>query len=336
MLRFILPGMSDYGASEQKIFSRTFMIKGLFFAVLFHFFLLGIYWLDVTFFAKKEAPQTRIVRIMTYEELGPPPSVAENTYGEDLFSDKGTVPAGRGRSGSGSGSPETRRQSRAALSRSVSGKGILGMMTGVGVSMVKDGTGVLGGDGSGEGEGLGDNMNELLSSVGNGNSRENPGYGGGSDAGSETGAGGARGSRSGRLATIDDVVVKLGDSRYGSISRKGELKIDNTSEVAGQAKKSALRSPDAIREVLVRHVNVVKYCYERALRKNPGLRGKVAVRITVTPDGSVSDADVVSSTLNDADVEQCILSRVRQWRDFEPIDSNEGSVTFKQTYTFGS
>lgn len=187
MLRFILPGMSDYGATEQKIFSRTFMIKGLFFAVLFHFFLLGIYWLDVTFLAKKEAPRTRIVRIMKYEELGPPPSVAENTYGEDLFSDKGTVPAGRGRSGSGSSSSEARRQSRAALSRSVSGKGILGMMTGVGVSMVKDGTGVLGG----EGEGLGDNLNELLSSVGNGNSRENPGSEGGSDAGSEAGAGGA-------------------------------------------------------------------------------------------------------------------------------------------------
>jgi TonB family protein len=334
MLRFILPGMSDYGATEQKIFSRTFMIKGLFFAVLFHFFLLGIYWLDATFFTKKEAPQTRLVRIMKYEELGPPPSVAENTYGEDLFSDRGTVPSAKGRSGSGSGSPEARRLSRAALSRSVSGKGILGMMTGVGVSMVKDGTGVLGG----EGEGLGDNLNELLSSVGNGSSGENPGYGygGGSDAGSETGTAGARGSRSGRLATIDDVVARLGDHRYGAISRKGGLKIDNTSEVAGQAKRSAYRSPDAIREVLLRHVNVVKYCYERALRKNPELKGKVALRITVVPDGSVSDADIVSSTLNDEDVEQCILSRVRQWSDFAPIDSNEGSVTFKQTYTFGS
>jgi TonB family protein len=343
MLKMIFPGLSNYGAVELKRYSRTFFVRGLFFAVLIHFFLLGIYWIDVSL-TKNEKPKIRLVRIMKYEELGPPPSVAENTYGEDLYSDRGTIPANRGRSGSGSSSSVSRRQFRTALSRAVSRKGILGMMTGVDVSMVKDGAGVLAGNGDGEGEDLGKNLDELLSSVGNGNSQEtlDSGGGGGEGSGSSsgtgtgTGVGGVRGSRSGRLANLDDVVARLGDSRVGSISRKGELKIEKTSEMAGQAKKSVYRSPDVIREVLLRHVNVVKYCYERALRQNPELKGKVAVRITVVPDGSVSDADIVSSTLNNADVEQCILSRIRMWKDFEPIDPIEGSVTFKQTYTFGT
>ena len=274
------------------------------------------------------------MRIMTYAELPPPPSVTEDVGGEGLVSENGGKAAKRRGLQSGAGpSAESRRISREAISREAGSKGILGMMTGVNVRAVEDG---LLGD-SGEGNGVGENMDRLLSSL----DEEGP-TAGGSGAGNGTAPGldydniQVRGGRSDKQADIDDLVSKLGSARGGAVSRKGALKIDNTSEVAGQGKRSALRSSDAIREVLLRHVPAVKYCYERKLRENPSLRGKIVVQITVAPDGSVSDAAVVSSTLADPEVEQCILSRIRQWKDFEPIDSREGTVTFKQTYTFGS
>jgi TonB family protein len=335
MLQIVFPGTSEYGANELKRFSRTFLVRGFFLAVLVHLFVLGIYWIHATFFAEKEKQKVRFVRIMTYAELPPPPSVTEDVGGEGLPSENGGRAAGRRGSGSGSGagSAESRRISREAISREAGSKGILGMMTGVNVRAVEDG---LLGD-SGEGNGVGENMDRLLSSL----DEEGPAAGG-SGTGNGTAPGldydniQVRGGRSDKRADIDDLVSKLGSASGGAVSRKGALKIDNTSEVAGQGKRSAQRSADAIREVLLRHVPAVKYCYERKLRENPDLKGKIVVLITVAPDGSVSDAAVVSSTLGDPDVEQCILSRIRQWKDFEPIDSNEGTVTFKQTYTFGS
>jgi TonB family protein len=338
MLRIVFPGTSDYGANELKRFSRQFFIRGFLLAVFFHFLLLGIYWIHATFFAEKEKTKVRYVRIMTYAELPPPPSVTEDVGGEGLFSENGGR-AGRQRgSGTGAGSTESRRISREAISREAGSKGLLGLMTGVNVRAVEDG---LLGD-AGEGNGVGENMDRLLSSLDDAGPSAGGGYGAGGETGTGSGIGSeydnieVRGERSDKQAGIDDLVTRLETGRAGSASRKGALKIDNTSEVAGQGKRSALRSSEAIRGVLLRHVPAVKYCYERKLRENPNLRGKIVVQIIVAPDGSVSDASVVSSTIGDPDVEQCILSRVRQWKDFEPINPNEGTVTFKQTYTFGS
>jgi TonB family protein len=336
MLRIVFPGMPDYGAVELKREYRRNFVRGLVIAAALHFVLLGWYWLHSWLTPEEKKTATRVVRVMTYNELPPPPSVTEDVGEAEFLSDQGNAPgrrrAGGGGNGTGAGTGGS-RFSREALSREVSGKGILGMMTGVNVEPVAGG-------GSGIGEGLEGEVGELLSSLnGPGVRGEGPGPGGGaggSGSGPDAGGQEVRGGRTGGMADINDVVTELGSMRLGSASRKGSLKIDRTSEVSGSAQRNTSRSPESLREVTLRHVPAVKYCYERSLRQNPSLQGKVVVRITVAPDGCVSDVSVVSSTLNDEKAEQCILSRIRQWKDFEPIASSEGSVTFKQTYAFGS
>jgi TonB family protein len=328
-----MPGLPVYGAAELKRNYRRYFVRGLVYAGLFHCILLGMYWLGVTLFPQKEKTYTRVVRIMKYQELGPPPSVTESTWEEEASPAKGAVQAGpRSRSGS----VEGKRRMRASLSRQVSGKGILGIMTGVGSVTIGEGTGLLGAEGE-AGAGVGQNLDRLLSSVEDGGTGNGEEYSDGdAEAYDASDGGGVRGGRSDALVTIDDLMSKLGDSKRETVSRKGQLKIESTSDVAGQAKKSVHRSPDAIHEVMLRHVSAVRYCYDRELRKNPTLKGKIVVRITVAPDGTVKDASVVSSTLNDANVESCILSRIHSWNDFEPISASEGDVTFRQVYTFGS
>ena len=83
------------------------------------------------------------------------------------------------------------------------------------------------------------------------------------------------------------------------------------------------------------HVKAIKYCYERELKRFPTLKGKVAVRVTVNPEGAVKHVEIVSSTLNNDRVERCIVSRIRLWKDFKAIDPKEGDVTFRQVYAFG-
>ena len=52
--------------------------------------------------------------------------------------------------------------------------------------------------------------------------------------------------------------------------------------------------------------------YNRELRKDPGLKGKVVFRLEIQPDGSVSNAEVVTSELNNPELERKLLAKVRQ------------------------
>ncbi len=66
--------------------------------------------------------------------------------------------------------------------------------------------------------------------------------------------------------------------------------------------------------------------YQRALRDNPALQGSVTLKMTITADGSVSDCQVVSSQLNDADLEAKIIMRVKMFH-FDPITGDPWTGT---------
>ncbi len=257
----------------------------------------------------------------------------------------GGIGEGSGSGGTGTGrsvaASEARRISREAISREVSNKGLLGLITGTGSGTEgrQAVTGIFGSSGSGGTGGESRDLDRVLSSVGGLKTQGASGLGisggGGGGGTGEGSGGGGRGGRSGRQTTIDDLVSDRDDVSTMSLTRKGDINLEAPAEVIGLGKKSVYRSPDAIQEVLLKHVSAVRYCYERELKRNPSLKGKVSVRITVATDGSVHDAVIVSSTLNNERVERCILTRIRRWNDFPPINPDEGDVTFRQVYTFG-
>lgn len=89
---------------------------------------------------------------------------------------------------------------------------------------------------------------------------------------------------------------------------------DDARQGAGGDSPNSGRSLQEIQEVFDRAKGSFYALYNRALRKNPAIRGKVVVKLTITPSGSVSDVQLVSSELGDADLEQKILNRVRLLR----------------------
>jgi len=95
------------------------------------------------------------------------------------------------------------------------------------------------------------------------------------------------------------------------------------------------RNPDDISAVVSKHNAAIQACYQRELRRNPDLKGKIVVRFTISPNGNVTHVELVSSTLNNERVERCVLSRIRRWDDFGAIDESLGDTTFRQVYTFG-
>lgn len=224
---------------------------------------------------------------------------------------------------------EARRLSRERVSREVSNRGLLALLTGTGSAAEGQAVHSVFEESGTEGGG---DLDKVLSSV--------EGLRTGGSAGLEgggAGSGGVRGQRSGRQATIDDLVSDRPDGAAGqtSLTRKGDVMVEKPAEVQGTGTRSQYRSAEAIQEVLMSHNPAIRYCYERELKRNPALKGKITVRITVEPEGHVSDAVVLASTMNNERVERCILARIRLWKDFPPIDPSEGSVTFRQVYAFG-
>ena len=59
--------------------------------------------------------------------------------------------------------------------------------------------------------------------------------------------------------------------------------------------------------------------YNRALRKDPSLEGKLVLRLTIDPSGTVSFCEIVSSELGDAELERKLVQRVKLFR-FEARD----------------
>ena len=54
--------------------------------------------------------------------------------------------------------------------------------------------------------------------------------------------------------------------------------------------------------------------YTRALRQDPGLQGKVVLRMSIEPSGDVSMVEIVSSDLGYPELERKLVQRVKLFR----------------------
>lgn len=88
------------------------------------------------------------------------------------------------------------------------------------------------------------------------------------------------------------------------------------------------------REVIANYIKDqlghIRYCYERQLSANPELFGKIQVRFTIGPSGSVAEQKIGENSLKNAMVEGCILRRVASWAFPAP----KGGMSVMVTYPF--
>lgn len=128
------------------------------------------------------------------------------------------------------------------------------------------------------------------------------------------GGGGGTGEGTIGLGNIGTVGHGAGGGGYGA--KVGALKgrkagspevVPGTAEVRGSLDK------ELIRRIIRRHINEVKFCYERELTRTPNMEGRVMVNFTIGPTGAVVASIVQSSTLGNPVVEQCIAAALRRW-----------------------
>jgi len=95
-------------------------------------------------------------------------------------------------------------------------------------------------------------------------------------------------------------------------------------QAGGSASRSgssgkASRSREEIELVFDKNKGAIFALYNRALRRDPSLEGKLVLRLTIDPNGTVSFCEVVSSELGDEDLERKLVQRIKLFR-FEAKD----------------
>lgn len=82
-------------------------------------------------------------------------------------------------------------------------------------------------------------------------------------------------------------------------------RVEEASKVVGD------RDLESIRKVLDANKSAVYSLYRQALRENPDLEGKVSFRLRIEPNGTISELVLVSSELNDTDLERKLMTRIK-------------------------
>jgi TonB family protein len=124
-----------------------------------------------------------------------------------------------------------------------------------------------------------------------------------------------------------------GSGLSGRATTQVESPVEGFAEAGGAAQRTGAsdrgsRSREEIERVFDANKGRIYTLYNRALRGNPALQGKVVLRLTIAPDGRVTFCEVVSSELNDPELERGLVQRVLQFQfeargDVEPITTTK-------------
>lgn len=91
--------------------------------------------------------------------------------------------------------------------------------------------------------------------------------------------------------------------------------------------QKASRSREEIELVFDRNKAAIYAIYNRALRDNPALQGKIVIELTIQPSGEITAIRMVSSELGDSELERKLLARIRLFRfadkDVEPMTTTK-------------
>ena len=125
------------------------------------------------------------------------------------------------------------------------------------------------------------------------------------------GVGGPRGGGAGSTAGIGDVGTAGGGNV--SLGSKGDARVSGRVSAASPEVDSA----DVDREALARYIKArltaIRGCYEKELKRNPTLKGKVVVRFNITPAGRAGDIRIEENSVGSSEVGECIASLMRSW-----------------------
>ncbi|OGQ82945.1 MAG: hypothetical protein A2289_16620 [Deltaproteobacteria bacterium RIFOXYA12_FULL_58_15] len=111
---------------------------------------------------------------------------------------------------------------------------------------------------------------------------------------------------------------------------KGRYKV-----IPGRTITKGCLSQSVVGRVLSRVHNQARYCYEKELTRDPNLAGKVTTHFIIGPTGAVMSSKVLSSTMGDKAVEDCLLRVISRLRFPPCVGGGTAEVTYPWIFKAG-
>lgn len=142
-------------------------------------------------------------------------------------------------------------------------------------------------------------------------------------------AGGGGISSTGTMARNEGMQTGEGPAEVGATAKK-ERKVkaaSTTDDVVGDVNKQAVTA------TIRRRMPGLEACYEKALRSNANLKGKMTYTITINPSGRVTDVTIEEDTVGDSSVRSCTEAKIKGWRFVSEGAEESSEVTFSVAFT---
>lgn len=100
----------------------------------------------------------------------------------------------------------------------------------------------------------------------------------------------------------------------------------------GNGEGGKMRSEEEMSKVMDQHKGAIFQIYNRALRQNAALQGRVVMNIVIEPSGQISEVVIITSELKDPELEAALIRRIRMISF--PASTSVIRTTLKQTFDF--
>jgi len=136
-----------------------------------------------------------------------------------------------------------------------------------------------------------------------------------------------KGSFATNNASAEQIQARKGSRKSGvgiekqSIGKAAGQKIASTGGVTVSSQEATVKSGSSsstskacLNRIISRQGSRLKRVYENWLKRQKDLSGRIKVKFTVLPSGSVANVKIIQSSMNSEDFEKTILRYIGQWR----------------------
>jgi len=124
---------------------------------------------------------------------------------------------------------------------------------------------------------------------------------------------------------IGDLLASMNAAQMNTLRKIGDIKITRPSSLEGAAASSANRDYNTINQVAKQFLPSIKGLYNKYLKNDPSLQGKVTVRFEIKADGTIGEINIIYSDIPIPEFQDDLLRRIKRWQ-FPPIKEDEGSL----------
>lgn len=141
-------------------------------------------------------------------------------------------------------------------------------------------------------------------------------------------AAGLLGEGTGGNSSIDDILkTDVASAPAVKLKKTGKVSVEQLGKVSGTEEAVGARSEESLRKVLSQNMGRLQYIYNKYLKTNPDIGGKVEVEITISADGTIANAAILSSGIAIPEFQREIIAAMRRWK-YEAITSGQVKVVY--------